>query len=139
MSPFWKQSILQVFNSLIAVFRTFGCAAGYHLIIYMVMRQLFEYLSDCKDVCPLIDGSARQLFWCGKAIGTPLGVGKRVCITTAEVYQLDIAIDAGQHDVIGFQVEMEHLVAVQTAYGIQQLTKELLGIILTLKVIGVFG
>ena len=57
-----------------------------------------------------------------------LGVGKGVCITSAEVNEPDITVDACQQDVVRLQVKVEHLVAVQVAYDVEQLPHKLVGI-----------
>ena len=54
-----------------------------------------------------------------------------------EVDELDIVVNSGKQDIIRLQVEMEHLMAVQIAERIQQLTDELVCMFPIPKIVGI--
>ena len=114
-------------------------AALRHLIIYTMIRQEFEDLADGVDVGADIGFLTSQLLWGGIAIGATLGVGESVRVAAAKVDESDIVVNASQQDIVGLEVKVEHLMAVQIAYDIQQLAQELVGIFLILKIVGMAG
>ncbi len=77
------------------------------------------------------------MLWCGKAFCVALGVIEGVGIATAQVYQLHIVVDASEQNVIWLKVEMQNLMAMQIANGIEQLTKKLLRILFVFKILRV--
>ena len=64
------------------------------------------------------------------------GIRKKVCITTTEVNEFDIIVDAGEQDIVGLQIKMEHLMAVKIANDIQQLTDKLIRVLPFREIIG---
>ena len=77
------------------------------------------------------------MLWGGKLAGIALGIWERVCVATPEVDEFDIIVNSGKQDIIGFQVEMEHLMAVQIAESIQQLTDELIRMLPIVEIVGI--
>lgn len=135
MIPFLMIDVVQdLFYRLITVSLVWGYATGYHLVIYRRGGKKFKYLADGVNVCTFIGLLTSQLFWGGIAIGAPLGIGEGVGIAAAEVDEFDVIVNAGQQDIVGFEVKMQHLIAVQIAYGIQQLTQEFVCMILVPKI-----
>ena len=63
-------------------------------------------------------------------------VSESVGIAAAEVDDFHVAADAGKENVVGLQVEVEHLMIVQIANDIGQLAQELVGVLPVLKVVG---
>ena len=66
-------------------------------------------------------------------------VSESIGIAAAEVYEFDIVVYAGKQDVVGLEVKMEHLVAVQITDDIQQLVDELVRILSIVEIIWLTG
>ena len=77
------------------------------------------------------------MLWGGKLAGIALGIRERVCVTTPEVNEFDIVVNSGKQDIIRLQVKMKHLMAVQIAECIQQLTDELVCMFPIPKIVGI--
>ena len=74
-------------------------------------RQSLEDAPDGIDVGAGIDVvRAVKLLGGRKAVGTPHSVGPCIGITVTQVDELDVVANAGDEDVVGFEVEMDNLV-----------------------------
>ncbi len=105
-------------------------AALYHLIIKTRAR---EHLQDsangidvgagvhlCRSVCLLRGG----VFVCASRC-----IGKAVGIAIAQVNELDIVANARKEDVVGLQVKVYNLMAVQIANDAEQLLQKTVGVL----------
>ena len=79
------------------------------------------------------------MFWSSKAVGVARCIGKGIGIAAAEVYEFNVIADACKQDVVGLEVEMEHLVAVQITDDIQQLVDEFVRILSVVEIIRLTG
>jgi hypothetical protein len=104
-----------------------------------MVRKTFEDSANGIDVCADVHYSIRQLLRGGEGIGMTCGIREGIGIAAAEVDKFDITIDAGKEDIVWLQVEMEHLMTVEITDSIQQLTDELVGILLFSEIIGMGG
>ena len=66
-----------------------------------------------------------------------LGIGERICITTTQINELYVIVDAGEKDVVWLQVEMNNLVGMQIPHYLQQLPNEFLSILLIFEIVWV--
>jgi hypothetical protein len=67
------------------------------------------------------------------------GIREGIAIAATEVYKFDIIVDAGEKDVVGLQVKVEHLMAMQIVQDGQQLTKEFVSVLPLSEVVGLRG
>ena len=101
--------------------------------------ETFEDSANGIDVCADVHLPSCQLFRGCKGIGMACSIRVGIGIAAAKVGKLDIIIDAGKQDIVWLQVEMEHLMAVEIADSLQQLTDEFVGILLFSEIIGMSG
>ena len=83
-----------------------------------MLWQLLKNSPQCIYVRPFINVVSCQLLRCGKVVGTPLRVNKRIGIAKTKVNKFHVISNTGEHNVVGLQIKMKHLVGMQIANGI---------------------
>lgn len=116
--------------------------------ILMMVGQLFEDFAKGIEISAYIEIRNLPLSillergdLLGRSIGirSTCSIGEGIGIAKAQIDELDIIVNASKQDIIGLQIEMEHLIMMKITEDIQQLTNELLRILLALEILGMTG
>ena len=107
---------LDVLDFLVAILLFMLSASGDDFSVNVPVGQQVYYAPDCIYIAPLVSAASVNLF--GRAV--KFGVPRRVCVAIgvaeSKINQLHIVVYAREHDVVGFNVEVQHLVFVQILY-----------------------